>query len=249
MDLASQIRTTITSQPPRMLLYGTPGIGKSSWAAHTPHPIIIQTEDGLTGLRGQGLEDTPHFDVASSMEEVFTNMGLLIKEDHAYKTVIVDSVDWLESFIWAAVVKAHASNAINSIADIGYGKGYAAAMLHWLRFLDGLKMLREKGMAIILIAHSEIKQFDPPDADSYSRYQLKLHKDAGAKLIEWADAVLFANYRVYATKEGKGVGSGERVVYTEERPAWLAKNRYGLPLEIPLDFDTIMNHIKGDVTK
>ena len=57
--------------------------------------------------------------------------------------------------------------------------------------------------------------------------------------------VLFCNYKTHTRKADvgfdkkvvRGVGSGERVVFTEERPAYLAKNRWGLPPEIYIGQD------------
>jgi len=126
------------------------------------------------------------------------------------------------------------------------------ALGYWDKFLRGLDKVRERGMAIILIAHNEIKTFTPPDNQNYDRWQVKLHKLASARIEEWADCVLFANYKAYVKKEnakdkkGKAVG-GERVIYTSPNPAYKAKNRYNLPEEIPMDFNILLSHIKGGV--
>jgi len=96
----------------------------------------------------------------------------------------------------------------------------------------------------IQIAHTDIKRFDSPEHEPYDRYVIKLHARASALLQEHSDAVLFANYRISTVKSDVGfnkkvtraLGSGERVLYTAERPAFLAKNRYGLPDVLPLDW-------------
>jgi len=112
--------------------------------------------------------------------------------------------------------------------------------------MSGFESLRaKKGMNVILLAHTEVKRYDPPDSDPYDRYHLKLHKSASALWQEWADIVLFANYktRIEKTDVGfnkevrRGKGTGERIIYTEERPAFLAKNRWGLPPEIYIGND------------
>lgn len=102
-------------------------------------------------------------------------------------------------------------------------------------------------MQVVLIAHSEVRRYDSPETDPYDRYGIKLHKGAFALWQEWADMVLFCNYKtsihtadVGFNKEIKrGEGAGERVVYTEERPAYLAKNRWGLPPEIYIGKDKL----------
>ena len=120
-----------------------------------------------------------------------------------------------------------------------------AALEFWRAFLDGLNALRdERGMAVILIAHSEIRRFDSPETEPYDRYQPKLHARASALLREHVDAVLFANYRVstvraevgFNKKVARAVGNGDRLLHTAERPAFLAKNRFGLQEQLPLDW-------------
>jgi len=120
------------------------------------------------------------------------------------------------------------------------------AMQHWDRFFTGLNMLRDKGMAVVLLAHNEIKTFNPPDGEGYDRYQIKLHKHAAAKLEEWADMVLFANFKIYVDADSnKVVNSSERVIHTTNRPAWRAKTRFTLPDELPLDFNKLLEALKN----
>ena len=174
------------------------------------------------------------------MDEVMQAIGALYSEDHKYQTVILDSVDHLENLIWAQTCK---DNGWANIEAPGYGKGYVAALDQWRLFVEGMRALRDdKKMTVILIAHSQITRFDAPDNEPYDRYSPKLHKGASALLQELCDAVLFANYRIQTVKSDAGfgkkvtraVGGGDRVLYTEERPAFLAKQRYNLPPMIPM---------------
>jgi hypothetical protein len=120
--------------------------------------------------------------------------------------------------------------------------------------LDRLNYLRDmKAMCTILVGHSIIKEFKSPDTDSFDRYQIKLQQKAADLVSEHSDAILFANYKKSTMKtESRGgqrtraVGSGERLLYTEERPAWLAKNRYGLPPEMELSWGEFVKCLKGD---
>src|SRR5690606_30134345 len=150
------------------------------------------------------------------------------------QTVAIDSADWLEQLIWADVCK---KRGVESIEDIGYGKGYNFALKQWRDVIDGLEALRnERGMGIILIAHAKIERFENPETDTYDRYVPRLHKTAAALLQEFCDEVLFACYRVHATlkdegcgrRRAQGIGTGERILRTTERPAHVAKNRLNL---------------------
>ncbi|MCW5757978.1 MAG: ATP-binding protein [Phycisphaeraceae bacterium] len=235
MGLLDSIQTGRTRMPRRVLVYGTHGIGKSTFGAMSEDPVFIQTEDGLADI------DAPRFPLATDFGQVLGALGELYTEEHTYKTVVVDSLDWLERLIHARVCR---DRQVQSIEDIGYGKGYVFALEPWREVLDGLDALRrERGMQVVLIAHAAIEKFSNPETESYDRYGPRLNRHASALVQEWCDEVLFATYRVHTktTKEGfdrtrvQAIGQGERVLKTTERPSHLAKNRLNLPDEIPLD--------------
>lgn len=229
-----------TPKPPRIVLYGPHGIGKNTFAASAPKPVLINIEDGHPA-------DTPidAFPKASSFAEVMEAFGALYSEDHDFETLIVDSLDWLEPLVWAEVCSR---NKWTSIEDAGYGKGYLAAMDVWREYLEAINSLRDdKGMAVIQTAHAQITRFDSPETEPYDRYGIKLHKRASELVQEHADMVLFANWKASVTKAdvgfnkkvARGIGAGTRTLYTEERPAFLAKNRHRLPSELPLDWTAL----------
>ncbi len=245
MTLLEQVESGSKPAPRRVMLYGTHGIGKSTWGAMAPKPIFIQTEDGLGGI------ECDRFPLAETFEQAIAALSELYSEKHPFRTVILDSLDWLERLIWADVCK---KRMVESIEDIGYAKGYAFALTQWREFLDGLTALRnERGMTVILIAHAKIERFENPETESYDRYVPRLHKLASAVVQEWCDEVLFATYKVYTKvtdegfnrKKAKGCGTGERIVRTVERPAHVAKNRLNLPDELPLDWNAYAQYING----
>lgn len=215
-----------------LVLYGPEGIGKSTFAANAPGAVFLGAEDGTAHL------DVARFPVPTSWDEVREGMGVLGSDKHDYRSVVIDTADWLEPLIHDAVCK---EGGKASIEDFGYGKGYVQALDRWRLFVAELDGLRAKrGMNVIVLAHSQVKTFRNPAGDDYDRYELKLHAKAGGLLKEWANAVLFTNYLTYAKdnkdNKVKMQGDGSRVVYTEHRPAWDAKNRYGLPFRLPLDW-------------
>jgi hypothetical protein len=235
MSLAS-VKSTAAPSPPRILAYGVAGVGKTTFATSADKPVVLLVEDGL------GKINVPHFPLARSFDQVMEALAALYSEPHDYRTVVVDSVDWLEPLVWQRACK---DNGWRSIEDPGYGKGYLAALDLWRQYLDGLNALRdERGVTLIQIGHADIKRFDSPEHEPYDRYVIKLHTRASALLQEHADVVLFANYRISTVKSDIGfnkkvtraLGSGERVLYTAERPAFIAKNRFGLPDVLPLDW-------------
>lgn len=227
----------------RVVLYGTKGIGKTTYAAATPNPVFILTEDGL------GLNKVPAFPLAKTYLDVREYVNDLIKGEHPYKTLVIDSLDWLERLIQTQVAQEEGKK---DIAEIPFGKGHALAAkyMHDLAML--LDTLREKrGMNILLLAHSQIKRFESPDTDPYDRYQLDLHQKAAAVIEEWADVILFYNYRVQVQRnkdgDARAIGAGLRVMFAQERPAHLAKNRYGLDLEVPYNWKDLVSKINNNI--
>jgi hypothetical protein len=221
------------------IIHGPSGVGKTTWASEAPDNIFLPTEDGTNNLDVARLPRPKSFTEASNM------IVELIENEHKYKTLTIDSIDWLESLLWTEIC---AENNVKSIIDLAYGRGYSLADNKWKDFVQKLKTLRAK-MNIILIAHSQVASFsDPVTASSYDRYQIKLHKGASALFKEAVDFIGFANYQTFVKKDGmknRAFGDGARALFTEYRPSHDGKNRYGLPYELPLSWADFMNAVKA----
>lgn len=242
ISLKSVVRTA-THKPPRITIYGVPGVGKTSFAASAPAPIFILTEDGMGSI------EADHFPLARSYGEVMDALSCLASEEHNFKTVVLDSMDWFENLVHIETCRV---NGWKDLEAPGYGRGYVAALDAWKNYLEAVNYLRdERNMTIIQIAHSETVRFDSPENEPYSRYTLKLHKRAGALVAEHSDILGFVNFRTTVVKTDtgfnkkvvRGVGSGERFIYLSERPAYTAKNRYALPDSLPLEWNALADNI------
>ena len=239
MSLAN-IRKKAKQKPPRIVLYGGAGIGKTFFAASMNKPIFVLTEDGM------GKIEADHFPLAESFEDVLKNF-LPMENNNDYKTLVVDSLDWLEPLIWD---KACQDNNWKSIEQPGYGKGYVEVLKYWREYIKLLNELREKGYTIMQIAHNQIKRFESPEIEAYDRHELKLHRKTADLILEHSDCCFFANFKL-GTVQVKGKGgnmttkavAGDRVVYTVEKPAYLAKNRYALPESLPFDWETVRSEM------
>lgn len=238
------IDTGSRQSPPRIVTYGRHGIGKSSFGASAPSPIFIPTEDGLNGIK------TKSFKLCKTYDEVMGCIEHLYESDHEFQTVVLDSLDWLESLAHAHVcenVPHEKGKKIESIEDYGFGKGYIHAASYIKTVLEGLDALRDKkNMAIILTAHAQVTRFDDPMSTPYDQYRIKLHKNAAALVEEWADAVLFATIDTFTKEDETGFNKtrtrafgDERVLKTSVHPAYAAKNRYGLPPSIPMSWQAL----------
>lgn len=238
------IKRTTSMAAPRVLIYGEAGIGKTTWAAGAPNPVFIFTEDGA------GTLEVDAFPKANSFGDVMDAISILYQEDHGYGAVVVDSLDHLEPMIWAEVCAQH---NVQSIESIPYGKGYVEALGLWRQFLDGMNALRDRGLCVILIAHHQIKRFESPEHDSIDRYDIKLHAKASALVQESVDVIGFAKPRTvikteqlgFGNTRTRGVTTGERVLAVSGTAAYVAKNRYALPPELPLTWSAFADAISA----
>jgi len=240
MSLLEQVTKGREPKPPRLVIYGQEGIGKSSLAASSPKPIFIQTEDGLGEIACE------KFPLAHSVNDVLQALGELLTTEHAYQTVVIDTLDWLERLIHSQVCQDFGPVKYDSIekVDGGYQRGYVHALTHWRKVIEALDKLRHaKGMACILVAHAKFEKYELPGESPVDRYSPRLHKHAAAFLSEWADCVLFATWKMnpHKTKEEQN----GRILRTVCGPHCVAKNRFGLPPEIPLSWPELMACLSG----
>lgn len=230
MNLQS-ITTKTEPRGQRILLYGPEGVGKTTFASRAPNPIFICSEDGL------GRIQAPHFPQPKSWEDVLEAIAALTNEKHDYRTLCIDSLDWLEPLCWEHCCTMHKKS---DIEDFGYGRGYSVALDQWRLLLARLGELRtSRKMHIITVAHSHIRKFSNPEGEDYDRYELKLHAKAAGLWKEWCDVVLFGTYETFVNETGnrvKGVCTGRRVAYTTRTAAYDAKNRHDLPADIDLSW-------------
>ena len=247
-DLSS-IKQTKGLAPPFLLVYGSAGVGKTTCGAQAPAPVFLQTE------AGEGKLEINAFPLIRTFEDLLEGIAALIENEHDYQTCVLDSLDHAEPLIWRRVCQ---DQGIDSVEKLGYGKGYVFALDYWRELVSALTTLRSrKGMAIILIAHTQIRKFESPDSDTFDQYQIKLHAKASALVQESVDAVLFAKHKILTKKEDKGfgnhrvrgIGTGERVLACTERPGFVAKNRFGLPDEIPLGWTEFEEAITNATSK
>lgn len=239
VTLASVVKRANAS-PLRVLLHGVEGVGKTTFGALAPSAVILGPEDGIP----RELGEVPHFPMPEggwTWPDVVDAVRALAAGNHEYQTLVIDTLDWLEPLLWRDVCERNGATSIEEVGG-GYGKGYVAALDGWRSFIAELEQLRRaKAMHIILLAHSVIRSFKNPVGDDYDRFELKLNAKAAGIWKEWPDAVLFASHDDVAskdtrTKRVRGISTGARVVRTVHHAAYDAKNRFGLPEELPLSW-------------
>ena len=224
------------SRPVKCVIYGSEGIGKSTLAAQLPDPLFIDTEDGTGQL------DVKRVDPPRDWQELLDTVDAVKDASPAVcKTLVIDTVDHAEQLCIDYVCKKYNQS---SIEGFGYGKGYTYVADTFDNLLVHLDGVVSKGMNVVLIAHAKMRKFEQPDElGAYDRWEMKLSKNTLPYVKEWCDMLLFANYKtiVVNTQNGKAKAKGgERKIYTTHNACWDAKNRFGLPDEMPWDVQPLL---------
>ena len=224
----------------KVVIYGPEGIGKSTLASHFPNPVFIDTEGSTKEL------DVARYPAPMSWNDIITAVEDCAAEAPC-KTLVIDTADWAEQFCVKAVCQ---KNGVGGVEDFGYGKGYVYVSETFSELLRACDKCIEAGINVVFTAHAMMRKFEQPDEmGAYDRWEMKLTKKVAPLLKEWADMVLFCNYKTdiitdNKTQSKKATG-GKRVMYASHHPCWDAKNRYGLPDVMPMEFSQIKHLFEG----
>lgn len=232
--------------PQKVVLYGPEGIGKSTFGARFPAPLFLDVEAGTRHIDVARIDPAP----ASWIALLETVKEFLREKPAEFSTLVLDTADWAEQMCVKHVCDKNQKDGIESF---GYGKGYVYAAEEFGKLLNLLGDVVMAGYNVVILAHAKMRKFEQPDEmGAYDRWEMKLSKNICPMVKEWADMVLFANYKTMVITTGKGdnlkakaQGQGKRVIYTTHHSCWDAKNRHGLPDEIPMDYGQIAHCIPG----
>lgn len=235
MKIVSGIRPS----PRKILLYGVHGVGKSSWAAKAPKPIFMNMEDGLNDI------DCDKTELIKTYSDFIGSLDWLMRNEHPYKCVVIDTIDWLERAMFRDISRADGKQSIVDVGG-GYGKGEKKAVPKWEFVIEQLELLRShRKMGVILLAHACVEEEKDAIIGSYSKYAPDINKHSRSILEEWCDEILFARFRIITAEEEAGFnqtrklpkGNKERFIVTSGCAAASAKNRLKLPEELPMDWN------------
>jgi hypothetical protein len=242
-NLETDVITDARSRPPAIVVYGDSGIGKSTFASTALKPIMLDLEKG-----------SAYLDVPKVMPETFNDvlgwLDTILTGKHEYKTVVIDTLDWLEGLIHKQVCKDTGAKDIldNRNDGTAYGRCHVQALNLFLQVRDKLNLIRDqRGMAIILLAHTIKKRIDDPLDGSYDKHVIKLHEKIAAATVEWADAVLLAKKKLI--QSGDRLIESGAVLVTSGSLGATAKNRLNLPAEIPFSWDGFISAINTNQHK
>jgi hypothetical protein len=218
-------------------VYGQQGRGKTTFASKFPNPLFIPLERGIpSGIEVAAVEGIDSFEAyMDAMREIYGDAN-------GYRTLVIDGTEVLEARLIEYLCAKHGWKSIEAPA---YGKGWVMADDEWHRVIRSATAIRDKhNMPIVFIGHADIVRVDDPRAPSYTSYQPRLHRRARALLTDAMDAVFFLADDIRVLKEDVGFNERTRAsaaegrfLFTEGRPAFAAKNRFGIPAKMPIPID------------
>lgn len=243
--------------PYAVVIYGQEGVGKSSLAAQFPAPLFLDVEGSTARM------DVSRLPVPATWSEAVQMLArLTASPPDGYQTLVIDTWDWLLELLTQHIIDTAPAdkNGEKTMASYGFNKGYDKQAEECARFFDSLDEFRLRaGWHVVLLAHAAIRKFDlPEETASYDRWEMKISRrptsdnNPLSKTKEWADLLLFCRFKTLVTTDdaGKGKASGKRrVMHAEHSATWDAKNRDGLPEEMPLDYKHIAHLFASPVVK
>lgn len=236
MSLLSMVTSGRQIGPQIHTIAGNNGVGKTTWAASFPKCLLVDLEKGSSHINVTRVpaEKIPNL---AAFKELLVEMKSSV---HEYQTLAIDSVESLEGLISDFVC---AEGKVTSLEDFGggYGKGYVRTREIMREIMLSFRDLQSKGMTIVLVAHTQVKTHtDPATNQTYDRVIMRCNDKMAALIRDLSDNVFYATYKVFTIEKNnktKAFGDGQRIMFTQWRPGFDAKNRLELPLELPLSYD------------
>ncbi len=224
----------------KILVYGTPAVGKTTFGIQSPKSFFLDLERGSNLFNAFGRNETPILtweDLQASVD------WFLSPEASEFETLVIDTMDKAESLLHNYLCRTNRTKdgpkpvqTIELVAD-GFSKGYLVAVEEMRTLVAKLDKIADTGRTVICTAHCTYENVNNLMGSDYKRYTLKVDKRMAALFAEAFDVILFAKKDIIV-KEGmftgdkkriKAIGGEKRIMYTAEAASHLAKSRYNLP--------------------
>jgi len=220
------------------LIYGRPGIGKTTWMASFPDAILFSCERVSKGIPCYDFNTENGGGGVHSWEVFKAGVALLEKSDK-FQTVCIDTIQAAYGQCMTWVCK---QNHIAHPGDEGFGKGWAAVRDEFASMLD---TIAATGRGIVFASHAKDVEITSHSGEKYTRIQPSLSGQAYDYIKQKSDFVFYAEY----VKDAEG--EPRRVLFTTGDEVIDAKHAGILPKYIILDkdreVDTVARAFAGEV--
>jgi len=231
MSWKSQIVSESKPLPPRLLIYGPAGIGKTSFAASLPKPILIDYDHGAEEVKVARIAGPPTWPLALDL------VRRIVASPGEYRTLAIDTVDALEPLAVDHVLAVNKKKSLN--LDFKWGEGHAQVLSLWRELLVELDRARAAGLHVCLLGHATTRTVPDPQFGEYDQYTSRLGRKVWDQTKAWSDVVGFANFDAAiheGERKGRIIVTGERRLYTTRGSGFEAKNRFGIEAPLPLSW-------------
>jgi len=237
MTLTDTLIRTASPGPPKMLVFGDAGVGKTSLALDAG-ALLIDCENGAAAI--PGLVRTPYLSSWPEMRAWLVELAGGVPDE--VSCVAIDTLDWMVQRIVEHVVieldGKKQGDVTNTLASAHGGYFKAREIVQNIVSRDLLPLLNrinDLGLPILLLAHAANTRVTTPEGFEVRLACPDLPQWIAPIFIEWADAVLYAHR----------TSDGERVLATEGTSTVLAKNRYSMPPLLPLSWGAVVEAVSS----
>lgn len=235
--------------PPRACIYGPPKVGKSQFGAswcQDVNGVFIPTEDGIDGV------DVDRFPRPTTWTDFIAAVEAVATGDHDYKLVVIDTLYGAAELAAQHVCETMFGSDWGPKGFGSYGQGLAATSEEMRRLLPLLDKCRERGMAVLLLAHTGVQSVKNPVDGDYQKFTPDVDRRIWARFAAWCDIIGRAEFEHTILKRdgvgaGKAIGASVRVVHFAGSAAEDAGTRVGfeLPAKLPLSYEAFRDAL-GD---
>ena len=217
-----------------VFFYGEPKSGKTTIASKFPNALLLAFEKGYNALAGVMAQPI------NSWAE-FIKVQRQLKDDKVkekFSTIIIDTADIAYSYCEKYICS---NNGVDTIADIGYGKGYA---LVGNEFDEKLRSIVQMGYGIVLISHATDKVFKDESGQEYNKIVPTLDKRSNNIVARMADII------GYSRSVTDSEGNDKTLLFMRGTQRFEAGSRFKYtPDYIEFTYENLVNAIADAIDK
>ena len=206
--------------------------------------LLARGESGYETLVSSGRAPLHDWATLNTWDELTGLLDGIASGEKVYDVLGIDALAGAERLLHEHVCQKEFRGEWGEKGFMSFHKGYEMALVPLNTLLAQLDRIRARGTHVVLLSHCKIRTFKNPDGEDFDRWVSDAHEKTFNMVHRWSDAVLFGTFRAIVDETGgkrsgkkKGIGQGDRVLYTVHTDSRDAKNRFGMPPELDIPND------------